>query len=182
MVCLPIPPRRRSRRFYPLYFGISGARLAGGAVPRAVPAGVDSPGGAGTAGAGVAAGAVAGASLPMVLIRPPGTALAADVRAAVAVYARPIVVRKKTVASTAVVRDRKLAEPLAPKRLPEAPLPKAAPMSAPLPCCSRIRTIIDTAQMTGVRIKKHSAPAIECSPDSSRCKCPYWGRAARSAL
>ena len=28
---------------------------------------------------------------------------------------------KKTVASTAVVRDRKLAEPVAPNRLPEAP-------------------------------------------------------------
>jgi hypothetical protein len=30
-------------------------------------------------------------------------------------------------------RDRKLAEPAAPKRLPDEPLPKAAPMSAPFP-------------------------------------------------
>src|SRR5512135_2610321 len=48
-----------------------------------------------------------------------------------------MLVRKNTVANAAVVRLRKFAEPLAPNRLPDAPLPKAAPMSAPLPCCSR---------------------------------------------
>ena len=42
---------------------------------------------------------------------------------------------KNTAASTAVVRDRKLAEPAAPNTLPDEPLPNAAPMSAPLPCC-----------------------------------------------
>src|SRR5690349_6010180 len=45
----------------------------------------------------------------------------------------------------AVVRDRKFALPLAPNRLPDAPLPKAAPMSAPLPCCSRMRPIMPRA-------------------------------------
>src|SRR6478672_2764596 len=52
---------------------------------------------------------------------------------------------KNTVASTAVVRDRKLALPLAPNRLPELPLPKAAPMSAPLPCWMRMRPIMPSA-------------------------------------
>ena len=44
------------------------------------------------------------------------------------------VLTKNTAARAAVTRDRKLAEPVAPNRLPEAPEPKAAPMSAPLPC------------------------------------------------
>src|SRR6266404_4536671 len=48
----------------------------------------------------------------------------------------------------AVVRDRKLAEPLAPNRLPEAPLPKAAPTSAPLPCWSRTRPMMKSATTT----------------------------------
>ncbi len=52
-------------------------------------------------------------------------------------YARERLVTKKTVARIAVERLRKLAEPVAPKRLPDAPLPKAAPMSAPLPCWTR---------------------------------------------
>src|SRR5205823_12358775 len=54
-------------------------------------------------------------------------------------YASASVQTKNTLASTAVVRERKLALPEAPKRLPEAPLPKAAPMSAPLPCWMRMR-------------------------------------------
>lgn len=41
---------------------------------------------------------------------------------------------KNTAASTAVVRDKKFAEPEAPNKLPDEPLPNAAPMSAPLPC------------------------------------------------
>jgi hypothetical protein len=52
---------------------------------------------------------------------------------------------KKTAAKHPVVRLRKLAEPVAPKRLPEAPLPNAAPMSAPLPCCISTRPIIASA-------------------------------------
>lgn len=49
-------------------------------------------------------------------------------------YARANVQQKNTAAQTAVDRDRKFALPVAPNRLPEAPLPKDAPMSAPLPC------------------------------------------------
>ncbi len=60
-------------------------------------------------------------------------------------YANAKVQRKKTVAKTAVVRDIKLALPLAPKRLPDPPLPNAAPMSAPLPCCTKINTIMAKA-------------------------------------
>ena len=51
-----------------------------------------------------------------------------------AIKAKDRLVTKKTAASTAVVRLRKLADPAEPKRLPDAPLPNAAPMSAPLPC------------------------------------------------
>jgi hypothetical protein len=57
----------------------------------------------------------------------------------IAMYARPRLVMKNTAAKTPVKRDRKLAEPDAPNKLPDAPLPKAAPMSAPLPCCSNTK-------------------------------------------
>ncbi len=60
-------------------------------------------------------------------------------------YAKSKVHTKKTAARTPVVRDKKLALPLAPNRLPEPPLPKAAPMSAPLPCCTKIRPIMPSA-------------------------------------
>jgi hypothetical protein len=59
-----------------------------------------------------------------------------------------IVAEKKTKASTAVAWDKKLAEPLAPKTLPEAPEPKAAPISAPLPCCNRTNKMIARAEHT----------------------------------
>src|SRR3954452_15108429 len=52
---------------------------------------------------------------------------------------------KKTPAQTAVERDRKLALPVAPNRLPEAPLPNDAPMSAPLPCWISTSPIIVSA-------------------------------------
>jgi hypothetical protein len=55
------------------------------------------------------------------------------------------VVTKNTAAKTAVVRDKKLAPPVAPNKLPELPLPKAAPMSAPLPCCTKINPIMAKA-------------------------------------
>src|SRR5262245_20709561 len=55
---------------------------------------------------------------------------------------------KKSVASTAVVRDRKFAEPVAPNRLPEAPPPKPEPMSAPLPCWSSTSPMIASAIST----------------------------------
>src|SRR5882672_238263 len=69
------------------------------------------------------------------------------------------VVTKKTTASIAVVRERKFAEPLAPNRLPEAPLPKAAPTSAPLPCWSRTRPMMHSAtttSMTRIRVNQKS--------------------------
>jgi len=48
--------------------------------------------------------------------------------------AKANVQQKNTVAQSAVERDKKLALPVAPNKLPDAPLPKDAPMSAPLPC------------------------------------------------
>ena len=80
-----------------------------------------SPDGAGTAGASGAlgAGAVCAGTLSMTL--PPAFGRL------VAKYDSARLVTKKTPARTAVVRDRKFAEPVAPNRLPEAPLPNAAP-------------------------------------------------------
>src|SRR6185436_5165309 len=60
----------------------------------------------------------------------------------------PRLVRKNTVASTAVARDRKFAEPVAPKRLPEEPPPNPEPMSAPLPCCRSTSPMITRATST----------------------------------
>jgi hypothetical protein len=60
-------------------------------------------------------------------------------------YAKAKVQAKNTAANTPVVRDKKLALPLAPNKLPEPPLPKAAPMSAPLPCCTSTRPIMTMA-------------------------------------
>src|SRR5439155_3900273 len=65
---------------------------------------------------------------------------------------------KKTPAHTAVERDRKFALPVAPNRLPDAPLPNEAPMSAPLPCCTSTRPIItsaDTTCATSTRLRIH---------------------------
>jgi len=41
-----------------------------------------------------------------------------------------------------------LAEPRAPNTVPDAPLPKAAPASAPLPCCSSTSPISAIAATT----------------------------------
>jgi len=57
-------------------------------------------------------------------------------------YAKPRLVAKNNVARTAVERDRKLAEPLAPNTVAEAPEPKAAPVSAPLPRCTSTSPMI----------------------------------------
>ena len=51
-----------------------------------------------------------------------------------ACHAKARLVIKNIVASTAVVRDKKFAEPDAPNTVPAAPEPKEAPASAPLPC------------------------------------------------
>lgn len=56
------------------------------------------------------------------------------------------VLTKNTVAQAAVERDRKLALPEAPNKLPDEPLPKEAPMSAPLPCCTSTRPIMTRAE------------------------------------
>lgn len=78
------------------------------------------------AGATGAAGAAAGATVPD---KTPGlTSFLLPTQVI------PRVQMKKIAAKMAVVWDRKLAEPLAPNKLPEAPEPKAAPISAPLPC------------------------------------------------
>jgi hypothetical protein len=60
-------------------------------------------------------------------------------------YAKNSVHEKNTAAHTAVDRDKKLALPVAPNKLPEAPLPKDAPMSAPLPCCTSTKPIMASA-------------------------------------
>jgi hypothetical protein len=44
-----------------------------------------------------------------------------------------MLVMKKSVARTAVSFEKKVAEPRAPNTVPEAPEPKPAPASAPLP-------------------------------------------------
>jgi len=61
---------------------------------------------------------------------------------------RPRLVTKNTTARIAVARLRKLADPVEPNTLPEAPLPKAAPTSAPLPCCSNTSPMMATAVNT----------------------------------
>src|SRR3990167_4562307 len=60
-------------------------------------------------------------------------------------YVSDKLVTKNNVATTAVLRLRKLAEPLEPNRLPAEPVPNAAPISAPLPCCISTRPINTTA-------------------------------------
>jgi hypothetical protein len=62
--------------------------------------------------------------------------------------AKASVLAKKTTAMMAVDRDRKLDEPLEPNTEPAEPDPKAAPMSAPLPCCSKTRTMMAKAATT----------------------------------
>ncbi len=101
------------------------------AAPEAGTAGAD---GALAAGAGVACVAAwrSNTLVPSVVLKLPK-------------YANARVAQKNTVANTAVLRDMKFALPEAPKRLPEPPLPNAAPISAPLPCCMRIKPIITRA-------------------------------------
>jgi hypothetical protein len=92
---------------------------------------------AGTAGAEAVSAAAGAATLSNTLLGAAGCKLPK--------YARANVHTKNVPANTAVVRDKKLALPLAPNKLPEPPLPKAAPISAPFPCCTKIRPIIPIA-------------------------------------
>src|SRR5258706_13089189 len=62
------------------------------------------------------------------------------------------------------MRDRKLADPVAPKRLLEAPPPNPEPMSAPLPCWSRTRPMIANATSTCIPITTFSQVSIRSIP------------------
>src|SRR6266571_15008 len=59
---------------------------------------------------------------------------------------------------------------LAPNRLPEEPLPKAAPTSAPLPCWSRTRPMMQSAMMTStMSVKVNQKSMLYPSELSLRC-------------
>jgi len=63
-------------------------------------------------------------------------------------YANARFVAKNRAASVAVVRDRNDADPRAPNTVPDAPAPKPAPASAPLPRCSNTRPTMPLAMST----------------------------------
>jgi len=132
---------------------------AGAAAAGAVAAGAAAAGAgvaaAGTASAGAVAGAVGaadgmaaepctGAGAVTLSITP----APAEMLPLLAMTDRLRVAAKKIAAASAVDLDRKFEEPDAPNRLPEAPEPKAAPMSAPLPCCNNTRAMMATADRT----------------------------------
>jgi len=118
------------------YFGIWPAGVAGAG------AGVSVAGAAAAGAAGAGAGAACGMAAEPVTgagavtgtfafsITPPLT----PASRLVAKCARTSVDEKKIAAATPVDFDMKFDEPVAPNRLPEAPEPNAAPISAPLPC------------------------------------------------
>lgn len=87
----------------------------------------------------------AGAAGSALSITPP---LMAPLLCWVVMYASASVALKKIAAATPVDLDMKFDEPVAPNRLPEAPEPKAAPISAPLPCCSKTRPMMARAETT----------------------------------
>ena len=121
--------------------GAAGAWAAGAAGVVAGGVAVFVAGAAGAFAAGIAAEPVTGAVMFDSTLVPP-------VVRCVASADRPSVAAKKIAAATAVDFDMKFDEPVAPNRLPEAPEPKAAPMSAPLPCCSSTRAMIASADRT----------------------------------
>jgi hypothetical protein len=55
---------------------------------------------------------------------------------------------KNTIAKIAVERLKNDVGPRLPNNEPEAPLPKAAPASAPLPCCNNTKAIKPQAART----------------------------------
>ena len=63
-------------------------------------------------------------------------------------YASVRLVIKNRVASTAVVLDKKFADPFAPKSVPDAPAPNADHISAPMPFCNKINTTMSIAVIT----------------------------------
>src|SRR4051812_44370512 len=58
-----------------------------------------------------------------------------------------------TAAKIAVARDSAVLAPRAPKTVPDAPAPKPAPASAPLPRCSRTSAMIEMAENTWMIVK-----------------------------
>ncbi len=82
-----------------------------------------------------------------------------------------MLVIKKIVAATAVLRLRKLAEPLDPNRLPADPEPNAAPISAPLPCCMSTNPISTTAVKTCTTQINVSTLAPDCSGRAGLAYC-----------
>ncbi len=121
-------------------FSAGAAGAAGTSVTTEAGAGGTSLLGAtGAAGATSTAFGAAGAAAEPIILPDDWTTVPPDVR-----KARLSATRKKIVAKIPVVRLRKLAEPCDPKTVPDAPLPKAAPASAPLPCCIKINTIMAT--------------------------------------
>ena len=63
-------------------------------------------------------------------------------------YASARLVAKNNVASTAVAREKNVAEPRAPNTVPDAPAPKPVPASAPLPRCNSTSPMIKSAMPT----------------------------------
>ena len=115
--------------------------------------GAEAAGAAGVAGIAFTGAGAAGAGAPAagsLSITPPLTLFVWWV----VMYDRASVAAKKMAAATPVDFDMKFDEPVAPNRLPDAPEPKAAPMSAPLPCCSSTRPIMAMAEMTCTMITR----------------------------
>src|SRR5690606_33078880 len=67
-----------------------------------------------------------------------------------------------------VARDRKLAAPAAPNRLPAEPPPNAAPISEPLPCCSNTSTMMVSAEITCTTSTPVRIKDISCSRSTGR--------------
>src|SRR6187402_732262 len=118
------------------------------------------PDAAGAGGAGTAALVLAGAVVA-------GICAAPEAAPAGAVTAAPS-------STLEVLRDRKLALPLAPNRLPEPPLPNAAPMSAPFPCCTRIRPIMPSAESICTARTMVNTTFISTPKLIARYACQLW--------
>ncbi len=110
-------------------------------------AGAEAGAGAEATGAGALLAALAGALLTgRESITPPP--VLPPLWRLVAIYDNARVQAKNTAAATPVDLETKLEEPVAPNKLPDAPEPNAAPISAPLPCCNNTRPIINIADKT----------------------------------
>ena len=121
----------------PNYFG--GSLGAGAGVAGAF-AGAAGAGAAGVVGAVVAGAGVLNSDRSNTLVGSPG--------ARVPMYASNKLVAKNSPANSAVNLENSVLVPRAPKTVPDAPEPKPAPASAPLPRCSKTRPIIISASST----------------------------------